>query len=164
MRLGFESAGGKCVFSSEWDQNCQRTYEANFGVLPDGDITQIEVDEVPKCDVILAGFPCQPFSSIGQRAGFDHPTQGTLFYDVLRLVKGLRPKAFLLENVVGLVNHDKGNTFKVIRESLEAEGYSVSSKILDSADFGLPQHRKRLYIVGFDTKLFGGEVEFPETP
>ena len=102
MRLGFESAGGKCVFSSEWDQNCQRTYEANFGVLPDGDITQIEVDEVPKCDVILAGFPCQPFSSIGQRAGFDHPTQGTLFYDVLRLVKGLRPKHFCLKTLSAL--------------------------------------------------------------
>lgn len=160
MRLGFEAAGGKCVFSSEWDPSCQKTYEANFGVLPDGDITQIEVDEIPPCDVILAGFPCQPFSSIGKRAGFSHPTQGTLFYDVLRLIQGLRPKAFLLENVVGLVNHDKGNTFKVIQESLSAEGYSVAYKILDSADFGLPQHRKRIYIVGFDQKVFGSNPDF----
>lgn len=160
MRLGFESAGGKCVFSSEWDASCQKTYQANFGVLPDGDITQIEVEEIPPCDVILAGFPCQPFSSIGKRAGFNHPTQGTLFYDVLRLVKGLRPKAFLLENVVGLVNHDKGNTLKVIQESLIEEGYSISYKVLDSADFGLPQHRKRIYIVGFDKSVFGENIDF----
>jgi DNA (cytosine-5)-methyltransferase 1 len=160
MRLGFESAGGKCVFSSEWDPNCQKTYEANFGVLPDGDITQIEVDEVPPCDVILAGFPCQPFSSIGKRAGFEHPTQGTLFYDVLRLVEGLRPKAFLLENVVGLVNHDKGNTFRIIQESLIELGYELTYQILDSADFGLPQHRKRIYIVGFDKRVYKENINF----
>jgi DNA (cytosine-5)-methyltransferase 1 len=160
MRLGFESAGGKCVFSSEWDPNCQKTYEANFGVLPDGDITQIEVDEVPSCDVILAGFPCQPFSSIGKRAGFEHPTQGTLFYDVLRLVEGLRPKAFLLENVVGLVNHDKGNTFRIIQESLIELGYELTYQILDSADFGLPQHRKRIYIVGFDKRVYKEKINF----
>jgi DNA (cytosine-5)-methyltransferase 1 len=160
MRLGFESAGGKCVFSSEWDSNCQKTYEANFGVLPDGDITQIEVDEIPACDVILAGFPCQPFSSIGKRAGFDHPTQGTLFYDVLRLIEGLRPKAFLLENVVGLVNHDKGNTFRIIQESLVELGYELTHRVLDSADFGLPQHRKRIYIVGFDKRVYKDGIDF----
>ena len=160
MRLGFEHAGGRCVFSSEWDPNCQKTYEANFGTLPDGDITQIHVDEIPKCDVILAGFPCQPFSSIGKRAGFEHPTQGTLFYDVLRLIQGLRPKAFLLENVVGLVTHDKGNTFKVIQESLLAEGYLVDFRILDSADYGVPQHRKRIYIIGFDKEKVDSQFQF----
>jgi len=160
MRLGFEHAGGRCVFSSEWDANCQKTYEANFGALPDGDITQIHVDEIPKCDVILAGFPCQPFSSIGKRAGFEHPTQGTLFYDVLRLIQGIRPKAFLLENVVGLVTHDKGNTFKVIQESLLAEGYLIDFRILDSADYGVPQHRKRIYIIGFDKEKVDSGFQF----
>jgi DNA (cytosine-5)-methyltransferase 1 len=98
---------------------------------------------------LLAGFPCQPFSSIGQRAGFNHPTQGTLFYDVLRIIESKKPTAFLLENVVGLVNHDKGNTFKVIQESLNQAGYEINFKVLDSSDFGVPQHRKRIYIVGF---------------
>jgi C-5 cytosine-specific DNA methylase/HNH endonuclease len=114
MRLGFESVGGKCVFSSKWDTSAQKTYEANFGELPAGDITKIETKDIPDFDFLLAGFPCQPFSSIGKREGFKHATQGTLFYDVLRIIEEKRPKAFLLENVQGLTNHDKGNTFKII--------------------------------------------------
>jgi DNA (cytosine-5)-methyltransferase 1 len=160
MRLAFQDAGGRCVFSSEWDKDSQKTYEANFGEVPAGDITKISEKDIPNFDVLLAGFPCQPFSTIGQRAGFKHETQGTLFYDVLRIIKAKRPAAFLLENVKGLVSHDKGNTFEIIRKSLEAEGYHLHFEILDSADYGLPQVRKRIYIVGFDTRKFSSQIEF----
>lgn len=149
-RLAFEAVGGECVFSSEWDKDAQKTYAANFGETPHGDITKIKASDIPKFDVLLAGFPCQPFSSIGQRQGFKHKTQGTLFYDVLRILEGKRPAAFLLENVVGLVNHDGGNTFAVILQSLNELGYSVHHEVLDAADYGVPQHRKRIYIVGYD--------------
>ena len=149
-RLAFEAVGGECVFSSEWDKDAQKTYAANFKETPHGDITKIKATEIPDFDVLLAGFPCQPFSSIGQRQGFKHTTQGTLFYDVLRIVEEKRPAAFLLENVVGLVNHDRGNTFAVIIQSLNELGYSVHHQILDAADYGVPQHRKRIYIVGYD--------------
>ena len=149
-RLAFEAVGGNCVFSSEWDKDAQKTYAANFGETPHGDITKIKASDIPSFDVLLAGFPCQPFSSIGQRQGFKHKTQGTLFYDVLRILEGKRPAAFLLENVVGLVNHDGGNTFAVILQSLNELGYSVHHQILDAADYGVPQHRKRIYIVGYD--------------
>jgi DNA (cytosine-5)-methyltransferase 1 len=149
-RLAFEAVGGKCVFSSEWDKDAQKTYAANFGEVPHGDITQINASEIPGFDILLAGFPCQPFSSIGQRQGFKHKTQGTLFYDVLRILEEKRPAAFLLENVVGLVNHDGGNTFAVILSSLDELGYSVHHQVLDAADYGVPQHRKRIYIVGYD--------------
>jgi DNA (cytosine-5)-methyltransferase 1 len=149
-RLAFEAVGGECVFSSEWDKDAQKTYAANFGEVPHGDITQIAASDIPNFDILLAGFPCQPFSSIGQRQGFKHRTQGTLFYDVLRILEGKRPAAFLLENVVGLVNHDGGNTFAVILQSLNELGYSVHHEVLDAADYAVPQHRKRIYIVGYD--------------
>lgn len=160
MRLAFEDAGGTCVFSSEWDKDSQKTYEANFGEIPAGDITKIEVGEIPNFDVLLAGFPCQPFSTIGQRAGFNHETQGTLFYDVLRIISAKRPTAFLLENVKGLVSHDKGKTFETIKKCLIKEGYELSYQILDSADFGVPQVRKRIYIVGFDRSRLKGDTNF----
>jgi DNA (cytosine-5)-methyltransferase 1 len=160
MRIAFENAGGRCVFSSEWDKDSQKTYEANFGEIPHGDITKIHTDEIPNFDVLLAGFPCQPFSTIGQRAGFKHETQGTLFYDVLRIIKNKRPAAFLLENVKGLVSHDKGNTLNIIEKSLIKEGYDIQYQILDSADFGVPQVRKRIYIIGFDKSRFKGEINF----
>jgi DNA (cytosine-5)-methyltransferase 1 len=160
MRIAFENAGGVCVFSSEWDKDSQKTYEANFGEIPQGDITKIHTNEIPNFDVLLAGFPCQPFSTIGQRAGFKHETQGTLFYDVLRIIKNKRPAAFLLENVKGLVSHDKGNTLNIIEKSLIKEGYDIQYKILDSADFGVPQVRKRIYIIGFDKSRFKGEINF----
>ena len=160
MRLAFQDAGGSCVFSSEWDKDSQKTYEANFGEVPSGDITKISVGEIPDFDVLLAGFPCQPFSTIGQRAGFKHETQGTLFYDVLRIIGAKRPAAFLLENVKGLVSHDKGKTFETIKKSLINEGYELHFQILDSADYGLPQVRKRIYIVGFDRSKFKGDIDF----
>ena len=160
MRLGFEKAGGSCVFSSEWDKYSQKTYAANFKELPHGDITQISEHEIPKFDVLLAGFPCQPFSTIGKRQGFDHPTQGTLFYDVERIMDHHRNKAFLLENVAGLKSHDGGRTLKVIEESLTNLGYKFDHKVLDAADFGVPQHRDRIYIVGYRCRRDrGGRVE-----
>jgi len=160
MRRAFQDAGGTCVFSSEWDKDSQKTYKANFGEVPAGDITKIDIDEIPNFDVLLAGFPCQPFSTIGQRAGFKHETQGTLFYDVLRIISAKRPTSFLLENVKGLVSHDKGNTFETIKKCLMEEGYELHFQILDSADFGVPQVRKRIYIVGFDKSKFKGNVQF----
>ncbi len=152
-RLGFEAVGGKCVFTSEWDIQAQKTYFANFGELPHGDITKITEDEIPDFDVLLAGFPCQPFSSIGQRKGFEHKTQGTLFYDVARIIKHKRPKAFLLENVQGLLTHDKGRTLSTILEVLADLDYDVQYQLINAAEFGVPQMRKRIYIVGIDRHL-----------
>jgi DNA (cytosine-5)-methyltransferase 1 len=162
-RLAFEQNGMKCVFSSEWDPHSQKTYEANFGEIPHGDITKISTTEIPDFDVLVAGFPCQPFSSIGKRQGFEHPTQGTLFFDVLRIIKDKRPSAFLLENVKGLRNHDGGNTWQVIQDSLKEIGYSVFAELLDASDYGVPQRRERMYIVGFDTNKFEkADFTFPE--
>ena len=163
MRLAFEKVGGECVFSSEWDRFAQQTYESNFGEVPSGDITEIDEREIPGLDIVAAGFPCQPFSSIGKRQGFEHKTQGTLFYDVARIIAHHKPKAFLLENVSGLVTHDKGNTLATIIETLEELNYSVSYEILDSADFGVPQKRKRIYIVGFNNgKIRKEDFIFPK--
>lgn len=163
-RLGFESAGGECVFTSEWDPHAQRTYQANFGDRPHGDITKIESDEIPDFDVLLGGFPCQPFSSIGKRQGFLHETQGTLFHDVARIIGDKKPKAFLLENVPGLLTHDKGKTFDIIEKTLLELGYTVDYKVINSADFGVPQQRKRIYIVGFRNDVVEKDFsfEFPE--
>lgn len=155
MRLGFESVGGKCVFTSEWDRFAQQTYEANFGEVPHGDITQIDAADIPKFDILLAGFPCQPFSTIGKRQGFDHPTQGTLFYDVVRILKHHRPRGFLLENVTGLKNHDGGITLEIIEDSLTELGYKFDYKIVDAVRFGVPQHRERIYIVGKRSRSAG---------
>ncbi|MGB4758700.1 MAG: DNA (cytosine-5-)-methyltransferase [Candidatus Saccharimonadales bacterium] len=164
-RLGFEAAGGKCVFTSEWDPSAQKTYEANFGDTPDGDITKINTKDIPDFDVLLGGFPCQPFSSIGKRKGFEHKTQGTLFYDVARIIKDKRPKAFMLENVQGLLTHDKGKTLSTILEVLAELDYDVQYRLINAADFGVPQMRKRVYIVGIDRHLKGidpTEFAFPE--
>lgn len=159
MRLAFERAGGKCVFSSEWDKYSQKTYEANFGETPHGDITKISSKDIPQFDVLLAGFPCQPFSTIGKRQGFAHPTQGTLFHDVARIMRNKKNRAFLLENVAGLRNHDNGRTLQVIEDTLTDLGYSYDYKVLDAADFGVPQHRSRIYIVGFKSRK-GGRKAF----
>jgi DNA (cytosine-5)-methyltransferase 1 len=152
MRLAFESVGAECVFTSEWDKYAQQTYQANFGEKPFGDITQISENQIPKFDLLLAGFPCQPFSSIGKRQGFKHETQGTLFYDVARIIDFHKPRAFLLENVAGLLTHDDGRTFTTIINVLTNLGYRLEYKILDSSDYGVPQKRERIYIVGFNKK------------
>lgn len=167
MRLAFEQAGGKCVYSNEWNKYSQQTYYANFGEMPDGDITKVNENDIPDHDVLVAGFPCQPFSiagvskkkSLGRATGFEDKTQGTLFFDVCRILKAKRPKAFLLENVKNLCSHDKGRTFTVIKESLEELGYDIFNQVLDGQAF-VPQHRERILIVGFDRFRYGNNIDF----
>lgn len=167
MRLAFESCGGDCVYSNEWNKYSQQTYFANFGEQPDGDITKVDARIIPNHDILVAGFPCQPFSiagvskklSMGRETGFEDKTQGTLFFDVCRIIKAKRPKAFMLENVKNLKSHDKGNTFKIIMESLDELDYEVFYAILDGQNF-VPQHRERILIVGFDRKRFGKTIDF----
>jgi len=125
IRLGFESVSGKCVFSSEWDKQAITTYEANFNEKPTGDITQISACDIPDFDILLAGFPCQPFSIIGGKEGFNHKAQGNLFFDIERILAAKKPSAFMLENVRNLTAHDNGNTFRVITKRLKALGYNV---------------------------------------
>lgn len=148
IRIAFERAGGECVFTSEWDKAAQDTYEANFGERPAGDITKIAAKDIPNHDILTGGFPCQAFSIIGNQLGFAD-TRGTLFFDVERIIKEKKPKAFLLENVRQLVAHDNGRTFKVILERLTNLGYFVHYKILNGLNFGVPQKRERIIIVGF---------------
>ena len=161
IRLAFESVGGKCVFSSEWDKYAQKTYQANFGEIPAGDITKIDEKDIPKFDILCAGFPCQPFSIAGKRKGFED-TRGTLFFDIARIVKYHKPKVVFLENVKNLLTHNKGETFKVIKETLEELGYVVYYKVLNAKDFGVPQNRERIYIVCFNNNFNNGNFEFPE--
>lgn len=159
-RIAFERAGGECVFSSEWDPASQKTYQANFEEIPYGDITKIKAKEIPDFDVLVGGFPCQPFSTIGKRQGFEHTTQGTLFYDIARILKEKKPMAFLLENVPGLLSHKEGKTFTVIQDTLKELGYEVFYEVLNAVNFGVPQNRKRVYIVGFLKKRFGKDLSF----
>lgn len=159
IRLGFESVGGKCVFSSEFDTEACKTYEANFFEYPHGDITKIEASSIPDFDILLAGFPCQAFSIIGKKEGFNNETCGTLFFEIERILKAKKPKAFMLENVRNLTAHDNGNTFRIINSHLKALGYTVYSKVLNALDFGVPQKRERIIIVGFLDNI---SFAFPE--
>lgn len=164
LRAGFDRIGGRCVFTSEWNKFSQQTYAENFEDSEDhvlnGDITQVDEKDIPAHDVLLAGFPCQPFSiagvskknSMGRAHGFADQTQGTLFFDVVRILRHHKPKAFLLENVKNLMSHDKGNTFKVITETLDELGYDVSHRVI-SAKHWVPQNRERIFIVGFRKDL-----------
>ena len=173
FRLAMQAQGGKCVFSSEWNTFSQKTYFANFGDMPFGDITkEVTKSYIPdRFDVLCAGFPCQPFSiagvskkkSLGRETGFKDKTQGTLFFDVADIISRHRPKAFYLENVKNLTSHDKGNTFRVIKESLEELNYSLHYLVMDGQTY-VPQHRERIMIVGFDKERYHGEenFEFPE--
>lgn len=171
IRLAYQNMGGKCVFTSEWNQYAKKTYEANFGEVPFGDITKIDEKNIPDHEILLAGFPCQPFSiagvskknALGKAHGFLDETQGTLFFDIARIIKHKKPKAFMLENVKNLVSHDKGNTFRIIKNTLEELGYSLHHRVLDSKYF-VPQHRERIIIVGFRKDLFETieQFEFPE--
>ncbi|GAC1427705.1 MAG: DNA (cytosine-5-)-methyltransferase [Flavisolibacter sp.] len=173
IRLAYQNLGGKCVFTSEWNNFAKKTYEANFGEMPFGDITQISEKAIPDHDVLLAGFPCQPFSiagvskknALGRKHGFLDETQGTLFFDIARILEYKRPSAFMLENVKNLVSHDKGNTFKVIKNTLTELGYSIHFQVLDGKHF-VPQHRERIIIVGFRNDLFKGSenFKFPKLP
>ena len=148
VRIAFERVGGKCVFTSEWDEPCQVMYEANFGDKPHGDITKLIAKDIPDHDILTGGFPCQAFSIIGSKLGFAD-TRGTLFFDVERILRAKQPKAFLLENVKQLVSHDQGRTFKIILEKIESLGYFVHYKVLNGLDFGVPQKRERIMLVGF---------------
>lgn len=159
IRLGFESVGGHCVFSSEFDEDACTTYEANFGEHPSGDITKIEAKDIPEFDVLLGGFPCQAFSIIGKKEGFANEICGTLFFDIERILTEKRPPAFMLENVRNLTSHDNGNTFKTIKKHLEALGYNVYAKVLNALDYGVPQKRERIFIVGF---LNDVKFKFPD--
>jgi DNA (cytosine-5)-methyltransferase 1 len=143
----------ECVFSSDIDTSCQVSYEANFNERPYGDITQINEDQIPDHDILFAGFPCQPFSIIGQRQGFND-IRGTLFFDIARILKTKKPKAFVLENVKQLVGHDKGKTLKVILSTLKDLGYYVNYAVLNALDYGLPQKRERVIIVGHREPIF----------
>lgn len=173
FRLAMQAQGGKCVFSSEWNPYSQQTYLANFGEMPFGDITKESTKKYipPKFDVLCAGFPCQPFSiagiskkkSLGRETGFKDKTQGTLFFDVADIISRHRPKAFYLENVKNLTSHDKGKTFRIIRETLEELNYSLHYQVMDGQTY-VPQHRERIMIVGFDKERYHGKekFEFPE--
>lgn len=169
FRLAMQAQGGKCVFSSEWNKYAQKTYLANFGEMPFGDITkEMTKSYIPRnFDVLCAGFPCQPFSiagvskkkSLGRETGFKDKTQGTLFFDVADIISRHRPKAFFLENVKNLMSHDKGNTFKVIKGTLEELRYSLHYLVMDGQTY-VPQHRERIMIVGFDQDIFHGKEQF----
>jgi DNA-methyltransferase (dcm) len=173
IRLAYQKVGGTCVFSSEYNKFAKVTYEANFGEVPFGDITAIDEKSIPDHDVLLAGFPCQPFSiagvskknSLGRKHGFLDETQGTLFFDIARILKEKKPKAFMLENVKNLTVHDKGRTFEVIYNTLDKLGYSVHFRVLDGKHF-VPQHRERIIIVGFSREFFKGNENFifPKLP
>ncbi|MEI7501433.1 MAG: DNA (cytosine-5-)-methyltransferase [Bacteroidota bacterium] len=166
IRLAYQNLGGKSVFTSEIDNFAKKTYEANFGEVPFGDITKINENDIPDHDLLLAGFPCQPFSiagvskktSLGREHGFKDATQGTLFFDIARILDVKRPKAFMLENVKNLLSHDKKLTFKVISEILSVD-YKLFFKVLDGR-FYVPQHRERIIIVGFRREIFGEDVAF----
>ena len=165
IRIPFQELGGKCVFTSEWDKFAQKTYRVNFGEEPQGDITQIDAKDIPDFDILLGGFPCQPFSQAGLKKGFSD-TRGTLFFEIERILKEKRPKAFLLENVKQLKGHDKGRTLRVILEHLDMLNYYCKYAILRAGDFGVPQNRERVYIIGIDREYYdlpdGFEFVFPE--
>lgn len=173
IRLAYQNLGGKCVFTSEWNEQAKRTYEANFGEVPFGDITKISETQIPDHDVLLAGFPCQPFSiagvskknALGRAHGFLDETQGTLFFDIARILKHKKPKAFMLENVKNLRSHDKKKTFMVIENTLKELGYSVHAQVLNGKYF-VPQHRERIIIVGFREDVYEGleDFHFPKMP
>lgn len=167
MRIAFESNGGQCLFSCEYDKYCQKSYYDNFGELPAGDIRNVNENDIPDHDILIAGFPCQPFSiagvskknSLGRATGFLDKTQGTLFFDVVRILNAKRPKAFLLENVKNLQSHDRGRTWNIIMESLDNLDYEVFATVLDGQIF-VPQHRERVFIVGFDRRRYDMEIPF----
>ena len=184
IRLPFQEAGGECVFTSEWDKFAQKTYLANFGEVPNGDITKISARDIPDHDVLLGGFPCQAFSQAGLKKGFND-TRGTMFFEIQRILSVKRPKAFMLENVKQLRGHDKGRTLKTILSILRGEytaevpedipmtdearnaltnnlNYWVDTKVLRAGDFGAPQNRERIFIVGFDKDAFPEYTNFEE--
>jgi len=173
IRIAFEKQGAECVYSSEIDKFAVETYKANFSETPDGDITKTDAKDIPNHDILLAGFPCQPFSiagvskqkSLGRDHGFLDKTKGTLFFDIARIVKEKRPKILFLENVKNLMSHDKGKTFEVIVQTLEELDYNLYYDVFDGKHF-VPQHRERTIIVGFNKDYFKGKEKYslPKLP
>jgi DNA (cytosine-5)-methyltransferase 1 len=167
MHIAFSKAGGRCVYANEWDKYCKIQYKQNFGITPEDDITKVAATDIPDHDILVAGFPCQPFSiagvskknSLGRATGFLDKSQGTLFFDVARIIQEKRPKAFVLENVKNLKSHDKGRTWSVITETLDALNYKIFAKVLDGAGL-VPQHRERIVIVGFNKELYSNDIDF----
>lgn len=163
LRLALESTGARCVYSNEWNKFSRKTYEANFHEIPDDDITKVDASDIPSHDILVGGFPCQPFSiagvsskrSLGRATGFADETQGTLFFDVCRIIAAKRPKAFFLENVKNLKSHDGGRTFEVIRDCIEELDYELYEQVLDASQF-VPQHRERIVLIGFDRRRYDG--------
>lgn len=163
FRLGFESERMECVFSSEWDKYARKTYHANFDELPTGDINEISIkNDIPEFDVLLGGFPCQPFSKIGLGEGFEHKSQGNLFFNITNIIKNKRPASFVLENVTGLLNHmsEDRKTIDIMLDTLTELGYEVNLGMLNAADFGVPQNRRRVFFVGFDKEIFTKPTNF----
>lgn len=161
FRLALESLGAKCVYSSEWDKYVADVYRQNFNDLPDGDITKVDEKTIKDHDILCAGFPCQPFSISGSKRGFND-SRGTLFFDVARIIKAKRPKVVFLENVKNFASHDKGNTLKVVQSTIEELGYTFFRKVLNSADFNIPQKRERIYLVCFRKDLNISNFKYPE--
>jgi len=160
FHYALQNAGGSCVFASEWDPDASKTYHLNHKMKVEGDITKISPQEIPDFDILCGGFPCQPFSQAGFKKGFSE-TRGTLFFNIAEIIKIKQPKAFFLENVKHLLKHDDGKTFKTIQSTMKELGYSFYYKILKASDFGLPQHRPRLFMVGFKDQNI--KFEFPKT-
>ena len=175
FRLAFQKAGGRSVFCSEWDEYAQMTYKANYGEVPTGDIRAVNVNDIPDHDVLCAGFPCQPFSlagvskknALGRATGFDDLTQGTLFFEIRKILQVKRPAAFFLENIKNLMSHDHGHTFQVISGVLQQElGYVIKAEVVDGKAW-VPQHRERIFIVGFDPQqidITAEEINIPHAP
>lgn len=169
FHLGFEQAGAEIVFASEWDKHARKTYQTNFEATnPElfqgnfaGDITQVDINSIPDFNILCGGFPCQPFSNAGKKAGFED-TRGTLFFNIAQIIKAKKPEAFFLENVRGLLAHDNGSTFQVIQNTIDELGYSLYWKVVKASDYNLPQHRPRLYLVGFRKDIDDSSFSFAE--
>lgn len=161
FRIALDSLGAECVYSNEWDKFAQEVYKANFGEEPEGDITLVDENHIPDHDILCAGFPCQAFSISGKRLGFED-SRGTLFFDVARIVKAKQPKVVFLENVKNFAGHDNGNTLAVVKATMEELGYKFYYKILNSLDYGIPQKRERIYMVGIRADLGTSDFLFPK--
>ena len=161
FRIALDSFGAKCVFSSDFDKDCQKIYELNFKEKPFGDITRIDIKLIPSHDILTAGFPCQPFSISGKQGGFED-TRGTLFFDVARIIKLKKPKIILLENVANFARHDSGKTLNTVRKVITDLNYNFFYKILNSSDFGIPQSRKRTYMIGIKKSYNNSKFIFPK--
>lgn len=161
FRLALESLGAKCIYSNEWDEPVQKVYQANFNEIPDGDITKVDEKDIPAHDILCAGFPCQAFSISGKQRGFED-SRGTLFFDVARIVKAKRPKVVFMENVKNFAMHNNGQTLEVVKATMEELGYTFFKKVLNAADYGIPQKRERIYMVCFRNDLNIDKFDFPK--